>query len=39
MLCTALQVSTVMLIAFTAAFVLGHAFEWPGKKRPDRDAY
>lgn len=34
-----LQVLTVMLAAFTAAFALAHAFEFPGKLRLDRDAY
>jgi hypothetical protein len=39
MVYAALQVLTVMLAAFTAAFMLAHAFELPGKKRLDRDAY
>lgn len=39
MVYAALQVLTVMRTAFTAAFALAHAFELPGKKRLDRDAY
>jgi hypothetical protein len=39
MLYEPLQVLTVMLAAFTAVFALAHAFELPGKKRLDRDAY
>lgn len=39
MLYAVLQVLTVMLTAFTAVFVLAHAFELPGKKRLDRDEY
>jgi hypothetical protein len=39
MLYAVLQVLTVMLTAFTAVFVLAHAFELPGKKRLNRDEY